>query len=236
MNRYFILTVAVILGFIAGALMPVQAAERPAAPAQGSFLPFPRPRRPAWPGRRCRRRSTNAGSRRAGFPRCAQHPHHPARRRRIRAAGHLRRPDPHPDLVENRRRGHQLQRVSHHGNLLADPCGTNDRPQPPPRGLRYDCRARGGLGWVYRRDPAHVGDARQGTRVLRLQERRLRQVAQHARHRDHRDGAVSPTGRPARGLASTTSTASSPARPRSGSRGSSRTSTPSNRLTMRNTT
>jgi len=41
MNRYFILTVAVILGFIAGALMPVQAAERPAAPAQGSFLPFP---------------------------------------------------------------------------------------------------------------------------------------------------------------------------------------------------
>ena len=41
MNRYFLLNLAIILGLIAGALGQVQAADTPAAPADGSVLPFP---------------------------------------------------------------------------------------------------------------------------------------------------------------------------------------------------
>jgi hypothetical protein len=41
MNRHFILKAAVVLYFIAGALLPVQAADTPAIPADGSVLPFP---------------------------------------------------------------------------------------------------------------------------------------------------------------------------------------------------
>ena len=147
-----------------------------------------------------------------------------------------RRPDPHADADAHREPGHQLQRVPHHLDLLADARSAADRAQPSARRLRHHRRARGGLGRLYRRDPADLRHPRQGAGRLRIQDRRLRQVAQHARDRDHGDGAVHPAGRPARASASTTSTAFSPARPRNGSPGWSRTSIRSSRRTTRNTT
>ena len=92
----------------------------------------------------------------------AQHPHHPARRRRLRPAGHLRRPGPHADALAPRERGHQLQRLPHHRDLLADARGAADRAQPPARRLRHHRRAGGGLGRLHRGDSADLRHPRRG--------------------------------------------------------------------------
>ena len=59
-----------------------------------------------------------------------------------------------PTLTRIAERGHQLQRLPHHVDLLADARGAADRAQPPARRLRHDRRARGRLGRLHRRDPA----------------------------------------------------------------------------------
>ena len=129
----------------------------------------------------------------------AQHPDHPARRCRLRPAGYLRRPGPYADAVAARQRRHQLQRLPHHVDLLADARGAADRPQPSARRLRHHRRACRRLGRLYRRHPARTSATiAKVLRQLRLQDRGLRQVAQHARQPDHRDGAVHAAGRPAR--------------------------------------
>ena len=129
--------------------------------------------------------------------------------------------------------GHQLQRLPHHVDLLADPRGAADRAQPSARRLRHDRRARGRLGRLHRRHPAHLGDRRQGARrTTATRPRPSASGTTRPRPRPRRWGR-SRSGRPAKASASTTSTASSPARPRSGSRGWSRISTRSSRRTTR---
>ncbi|MCK7506293.1 MAG: sulfatase-like hydrolase/transferase [Desulfobacterales bacterium] len=67
-----------------------------------------------------------------------------------------------PTLSTHRERGHQLQRLPHHGDLLADARGAADRPQPPARRQRHHRRARGGLGRLHRRDSQDLGDHGRG--------------------------------------------------------------------------
>ena len=97
-----------------------------------------------------------------------------------------------PTLIAHRRRGHQLQRISHDRDLLAHARGAADRAQPSARRLRHDRRARGGLGRLHRRHSADLRHGREGAGRLRLQDGRVRQVAQHAGDRDDGDGAVRP--------------------------------------------
>ena len=104
----------------------------------------------------------------------------------------LRRRGAHADARPAGRRGHQLQRVPHHLDLLADARLAADRPQPYARRLRHDRRARGGLRRLYRRHPEDRRDRRRGAEELRLPHRGLRQVAQHAGDRDDRDRAEGP--------------------------------------------
>ena len=75
-----------------------------------------------------------------------------------------------PTLTRHGKRRHQLQRIPHHVDLLADPRGAVDRAQPSSRRYRHDRRARARLGRLYGRDSAHSGDPRQGPRLLRLQD------------------------------------------------------------------
>ncbi len=116
-----------------------------------------------------RRRAAAAGfqapaARRAEPPAegCAQRPDHPARRRRLRPGVDLRRRDQHADAEQARRRGHQLQHLPHHVDLLAHARRVAHRAQPPARRQRHDRGARGRLGRLYRRDPQDLGDDGRG--------------------------------------------------------------------------
>ncbi len=122
----------------------------------------------------------------------AEHPHRPARRRRLRRRRHLRRRGPHADTEQAGRRGHPLQRLPHHLDLLADPGGPADRAQPHPGRLRHHRRARGRLRRLHRRHPEDRRHHRRGPQGVRLPHLRLRQMAQHAGHRDDRDGPQGP--------------------------------------------
>ncbi len=122
----------------------------------------------------------------------AQHPDHPARRCRLRPAGHVRRRDPHADADPAGQTRASATTPSTPRDLLADPRRAADRPQPPARRLGHDRRAGRRLGRLCRRDPEDLGDGGRGAATVRLQHRRLRQMAQHAGHRDHRDGPVRP--------------------------------------------
>ena len=124
--------------------------------------------------------------------RCAQHPHRPDGRRGLRRGRHLRRLRSHAHAQQAGGRGHFLQHLQHHGDLLAHPRGPADGAQPAPRRLRHDCRARGGLGRLCGRHPQDLGHRGRGAEGLWLQHRGLRQVAQHARHRNNGHGPVRP--------------------------------------------
>ena len=113
-------------------------------------------------------------------------------------------------------RGHRVQPVPHHGDVLADAGVAADRPEPPPGRQRPDRRAGQRLGRLLRPHPQEQRARRRGAAELRLRDGGVGQVAQHARRGDHARPGRSTTGRPA--SASSTSTASSPARRRSTSR------------------
>jgi hypothetical protein len=110
----------------------------------------------------------------------AQHPDRHVRRRGLRPPEHLRRRDQHADAVAPGRGRHRLQPLPHHGHVLADAGGADDRPQPPSGGRGSDRRVRQRLGRLHRRDSEVVGDHRRGAAPLRLCDGRLRQGPQHA--------------------------------------------------------
>ena len=119
---------------------------------------------------------------------------HPARRRRVRAPEHVRRPDPDQGAAAPRRRGRPVQPLPHDGALLSDTRGHADRAQSPLGAHRGHPGARDGLPRLRRRASQGFGDDRHDPARQRLQHRGLRQVAQHAGLRDQR-------GRPVRSLA-----------------------------------
>ena len=65
-----------------------------------------------------------------------------------------------PTLTRLRDRGHQLQPLSHHLDLLAHARGAAHRAQSPARRQRHHRRAGGGLGRLHGRDPENIGDDR----------------------------------------------------------------------------
>ena len=97
-----------------------------------------------------------------------------------------------PTLSRSGRRGHLVQHLPHHVDLLAHARRATDRAQPPARRQRHDRRARGGLGRLHRRDPEDFGHHARGAAQLRLQDSGVRQVAQHTGRPDDRDGPVRP--------------------------------------------
>ena len=122
----------------------------------------------------------------------AEHPHRAARRRRLRRGRDLRRRGPHADAHPARQRGPALQRLPHHGDLLAHARGAADRAQPHPRRLRHHRRARRRLRRLHRHHPQGGRHRRRSAQALRLRHLRLRQMAQHAGHRDDRDRPQGP--------------------------------------------
>jgi len=109
----------------------------------------------------------------------AEHRHRDARRRGLRPAGDLRRRRGDPDAVAAGGRGHRLQRVPHHGDVLADPGVAADRPEPPPSGRRPDRRVRERLGRLHGHHPEDRGDVPGGAAPLRVRDRGFWQMAQH---------------------------------------------------------
>ncbi len=201
----------------------------------GAVLPFP----PVPSASKAAPRLQDSVHKRRAQPRSfeagrAEHTDRPARRRRLRPGLDLRRRDQHADHEQAGQPGHQLQHLSHDGDLLADARGAADRPQPPARRQRHDRRTRRGLGRLHRRDPEDLGDDGRG--AARTTATRPPPLASGTTRRPTRPRrwVRSIAGPPA--TASTTSTASWPARLRSGSRGWSRTPRRSSRRTTRTTT
>ena len=126
----------------------------------------------------------------------AERPAHPDRRRRFRAARHVRRAGRHPEPDPRRGDGPHLQPLPRGRAVLADQGGDAHRAQPAPR--------RHGLGrGVPRPVPRLHGRACRAAapplpRILqgeRLRHRRVRQVAHDAGQRAGRRRARSTTGR-----------------------------------------
>ena len=97
-------------------------------------------------------------------------------------------------------RGHRLQPVPHHGDVLAHAGVAADRPQPPPDRQRPDRRAGQRLGRLRRGDPEEQRARRRGAAALRLRDRGVREVAQHPGAGDDAGRARSTTGRPSIGF------------------------------------
>ena len=85
----------------------------------------------------------------------------------------LRRRDQHADARPHRQGRRLLQPLPHHGDVLADPRGAADGPQPSPRRQRPDRRVRQRLGRLFSgiipKSSATVG---RGAEELRLHHRR----------------------------------------------------------------
>ena len=77
--------------------------------------------------------------------------------------------------------GAPLQRVPHHGALLADALGAAERPQPPREQLRLDRRIRHRLPRADGPAPQQRGARRRDAPPERLQHRRVREVPRDAR-------------------------------------------------------
>ena len=126
--------------------------------------------------------------------------------------GEVRTADAGPD----RRRGHRLQPVPHHGDVLADAGVAADRPQPSPGRQRPDRGAGERLGRLLGRHSQEQRAGRRGAEgTTATRPARGASGTTRRPRRPPRPGR-STTGRP--GSASSTSTASSPARRRSTSR------------------
>ncbi len=107
----------------------------------------------------------------------AQRAHRADRRHGVRAVERLRRAHPHADGGAPGPERAALQRVPHHGALLADPLGLAQRPQPSHEQPRLDRRDRHHLPRPDRSAPQQRGAAGGDAAAERLQHRRLRQVA-----------------------------------------------------------
>ena len=109
----------------------------------------------------------------------------------LRLEQRVRRPVPDADLRTAGRRRPALYPVPHDGDVLADPSGAADRPQPPL----------GGMGpsrtWPRRRRATlaaaeYRGDDRRDATAERLLDRAVRQMPRGADVGDEPDGAVRP--------------------------------------------
>ena len=178
MPKLHLLILTLALCLILGAFGPVQAADPPAAPADGSVLPFP-----------------PVPSASVAGPTLQESKH-----QRRQEPNHLPAGAPNVLIVLlddvgfgqpgafggeintptlSRLRNEGISYNAFHTTAICSPtrAALLDRAQPPAGRFRHHRRTRRGLGRLHRHHPQDLRHHRRGPALLRLQDRGLRQMA-----------------------------------------------------------